>query len=517
MASGAPAVPPSIPTQPAHGIRAALSLVSDRRRKWALIVLGAALLALAAASMYYFSIYLPARSGQRSTLNTTVARSGDLILSASGTGTLQAAQQQDLAFRATGKIAELDVKVGDQVKQGQLLARLDNTTQQLEFAQAKTNLDGLTSTAAIGSAQQALAAASQKLRSAELQLEYLISPDVYYWENQLSKDENAAASAQKAADAAPADAAAQDRLKKAKDLVGFAQDKLKDAHKAYHEYVLDTFTTTTTDPKTQLRQTIIEYPTPQEITKARQDITIAQGAVEDAQNLYNALTGGTVPRDASGSGLIALEQARLDLQSAQRNLDATQIVAPFSGTVVSISAQLGPISSVPTPVGNTSTSASVRSTAVMTIADMSNLYLKTEMDESDYASFRVGNSASIVFDALPDQTFAGKVVQVDPVISSSSGSPAVSGLVELDPTSTSLLLGMSASVEIIQAQAQNVVIVPVTALHESSPGNYEVFVVKAGKLTAQPVTVGLEDQVNAEIKSGLQPGDVVSTNPQPGQ
>jgi len=51
----------------------------------------------------------------------------------------------------------------------------------------------------------------------------------------------------------------------------------------------------------------------------------------------------------------------------------------------------------------------------------------------------------------------------------------------------------------------------VAALHEASPGQYSVFVVQNGKLTLTMVTIGLQDLVNAEVKSGLQPGDVVST------
>jgi multidrug efflux pump subunit AcrA (membrane-fusion protein) len=70
---------------------------------------------------------------------------------------------------------------------------------------------------------------------------------------------------------------------------------------------------------------------------------------------------------------------------------------------------------------------------------------------------------------------------------------------------------MTASVNVIAAQARNAVLVPLTALHEYAPGKYAAFVVKDGKLTPQLVEVGLQDLVNAEIKSGLQPGDVVST------
>jgi HlyD family secretion protein len=485
-------------------------LLKDPKKRW--WVFGAAVLVvvLAGASIYYSTVYLPAQASKQQTLQTAVARRGSIILSASGTGTLQGANQMDLAFKASGRVAQLNVKVGDQVVAGELLAQLDNTGQQLQYQQAQLALANLTSASAIGSAQKALAQATQQLWSDKLTVEYLVSPTVYYWENEVAKDELAVSKAQAAADAAPTDSAAQAALKKATDVLGFAQDKLKEAHKAYHDYVLNTFTVTRINPSTHQEETYIEYPTPADILKARQDVVIAQGALDDAKNLVTALTGGLLPKNASGSGLQALEQARLNLQTAKDNLEATQLYAPFSGTIVSVSAQLGPISSVATPVGSTASNP-VRSTAVMSIADLSQLYVKTYVDESDYALFKVGKSATVVFDALPDQTLTGKVAEVDPALNTSSGSAVVSGLVALDHTSADLLLGMGASVQVISAQAQNAILVPLSALHEYAPGKYAVFVMKDGKLTPQIVEVGLQDLVSAEIKSGLQPGDVVST------
>ncbi len=511
MASDPPVASPSTTSAPGASRSGLSRLLKDAGRRRIFMGTAFVVVALAAGLAYYEAVYVPAHAVQPETLQTTVARRGTIVLSAAGTGTLQAAQQADLAFKATGEISKLDVKVGDHVTEGQLLAELGNSTQQLRYQQAQQNLDSLTSVTAIGNAQKALATAKQQLRSAELQLEYLISPDVYYWENEIARDEKALKVAQSAADAAPADTAAQDNLKKAKDLVGFAEDKLKDAQKSYHDYVLDTFTVSKLNPQTQQQETTIEYPSPQEIVKTRQDIVIAQGAVDDAQNLYNALTGGHVQAGASGADLVALEQAQLDLQNAKQNLEDTQLHAPFSGTVVAVTAQVGPVSAVPTPVGNITTTIPVRSTSILTIADMSSLDLETYVDESDYDKFKIGNSANIVFDALPDRTFTGKVVQIDPALSTSSGSAVVSGLVELDRGKADLLLGMTASVDVIAAQAQNVVVIPISALHEYAPGKYAVFVLKDGKLTPQLVEVGLEDLVNAEIKSGLQVGDVVST------
>jgi len=70
---------------------------------------------------------------------------------------------------------------------------------------------------------------------------------------------------------------------------------------------------------------------------------------------------------------------------------------------------------------------------------------------------------------------------------------------------------MSASVDVIVGRTQNAVLVPLAALHEYTPGKYAAFVMRNGKLSVDFVQVGLKDQMNAEIKSGIQAGDVVST------
>ena len=145
------------------------------------------------------------------------------------------------------------------------------------------------------------------------------------------------------------------------------------------------------------------------------------------------------------------------------------------------------------------------------MGDLSKLYVQTYMDESDYQSFQVGNPAEVVFNALPDQTFKGQVSEVDPALTTSSGSSVVSGLVQLDPTQTKLLMGMTASVRVIAGQAQDAVLVPITALHQIPGGGYSVMVMKNGTFTPTSVQVGLKDLVNAQVLSGLEPGDIVKT------
>jgi RND family efflux transporter MFP subunit len=473
--------------------------LKEPKKRWWIIAPALGVLAAAGGLLYYETQILPSQQTQPATLQTAVARRGDILVSATGTGILQPANKVQLGFggKTDAKLVTLNVNVSDQVEAGQLLAEVDNSAAKLKYEQARQNLDNLTSASAIAKAEQSLAAAAQNVHSAKLQVEYLISPDVYYWENEIAKDGQAVKDAQTAVDAAPADNTALTKLKRAEDVLDFAKDKHKEAQKNYHDYVLDTFTVNKFNRTTMSIETSLEWPTTADILKARRNVTIAEGTLTDAQNLYAALTGDEVRPDASGSGLIALKQAKLNVQSAKVALDATQIYAPVDGTIMSVSAQLGD---------------NVSSSAIIVMGDLSKLYVQTYMDESDYQAFQVGNAAEIVFNALPKQTLNGKVIEVDPALDTSSRSAVVSGLVQLDPTKTRLLMGMSASVKVIAGQAQNAVLVPLTALQQNAPGSYSVMVLRNGKFSSVDVGVGLKDLVNAEITSGLQPGDVVSTD-----
>ena len=75
-----------------------------------------------------------------------------------------------------------------------------------------------------------------------------------------------------------------------------------------------------------------------------------------------------------------------------------------------------------------------------------------------------------------------------------------------------LLFGMNAEVEIIAGEARDALLVPVQALREISPGQFAVFVVGPGdQLEFRPVQVGLRNFVSAEILSGLEDGETIST------
>jgi RND family efflux transporter MFP subunit len=242
----------------------------------------------------------------------------------------------------------------------------------------------------------------------------------------------------------------------------------------------------------------VAAPTDSDILAARAGVTQAKASLQEATYLYNALTGGQVPDDATGSGLTALENAKLALQSAQNDLDGISIVAPFSGTIMAVNSKVGDT------IGN--------STAIITLADLSQPSLDIYLDASDWNNVKLGYDAEVTFDNLPDTKFTGKVTQVDPGLSTQSGSSVIHAVVKLDKidNSLNLPLGASAAVDVIAGQARNAVLVPVEALHQAGD-SYTVFVVENGKLKLHVVKIGIQDLTFAEVKSGLKAGDVVST------
>jgi len=225
------------------------------------------------------------------------------------------------------------------------------------------------------------------------------------------------------------------------------------------------------------------------LAQARLDLTDAQEALAEA---------GTP--DALAEAELTLQQAVLKLESAQKALDGTTLVAPISGTVVDVKAEVG---------------EKVNGTVIV-LADLDAPVVQFWVQESDLTSVAVGNRVNILFEALPDLTYPGQIVRVDPVLVTVSNTPAVQAWASIDTTAhpVALLGDMNVEVEIVSGEATNALLVPVQALRDAGAGEgqYAVFVVQdSGALEMRIVEVGLMDYVNAEVLSGLERGEVVST------
>ena len=108
------------------------------------------------------------------------------------------------------------------------------------------------------------------------------------------------------------------------------------------------------------------------------------------------------------------------------------------------------------------------------------------------------------------------MIRIYPTLVTTGNYPTLECLAQLDlsgETQTyNFTAGMNATAEVISGSAQNALLVPVEALRSLGNGVTSVFVVDAqGKLVMRIVQVGLQDTTRAEIKSGLQLGEIVST------
>ena len=455
--------------------------------------IGIVIILLAASSggyAYYRSTQTVDETDSTAELQTAVATRGDLVIYASGTGTLVSANETELSFTSTGQVIEVDVAVGEKVEAGTWLARLDDTDAQAAYAEANRTYLELTSQSAIATAQQAIADATSDVSDAKNTLAYVISPEVLQAEEKVTEAQTAITEAETKLKETPSDEDAKKALEEAKSDLETSQKLLSEAQGRYVSYYLPKYFT---DGKE------LNAPSEAEVLAARADYELAKATLQEAQWLYAALNGEEIPENATGSGLTELEQARLNLESARATLDGTQIIAPHAGTIMSIDISVGDSVSS----GN----------SAITLADLTQPYLEVYLDESDWSSVVVGYETDVIFDILPDKTYSGVVTQVDPGLYSSNNTSVVRAFVQLtqiDEEGFTLPLGTTASVDVIGGRAENAVLVPIEALHKAGD-QYAVFVMENGKPVLHVVEVGIQDLLYAEIISGVKEGDTVTT------
>jgi HlyD family secretion protein len=486
-------------------------LVKNRKIIWFI----AAIIVLAAAGGYtYYSKASPStQTITESQVQTAVAERGNLVVSASGAGTLIANSDATFGFETSGQVKEVKVKVGDQVEAGQVLAQLDNTLAQMDYAEAQQALQELHSAASIATVQKEIGTAQDTEFSAREWLQYLISPEVEEAEENLALAQQKLADAQAAAKANPS-AAADQTVKEKQQAVAFLQDKLGQAQTYYKdEYLLETFgeyktvgrgprarkvLVTTIDPQTGKEVPKINAPSIADIATARDDLAQALETIKEDEIYLQVLSTGVMPEGATGEKLTTLYNAQTAVDKAESALKATQLIAPINGTVTSLSLNAG---------------QQVDTSSIITISQLDQPYtLDAYIDEADWNMATVGNKVNVAFKLLPDKTFSGTVTLVYPVLNASFDTSLVHLTAQLDQRiSQDLPAGTGASVEVVGGEARNAVLVPVKAVHKTEDGKYAVTVLQNGKQAERAVEIGLQNSSYAEVKSGIEAGEVVVT------
>ncbi len=214
-------------------------------------------------------------------------------------------------------------------------------------------------------------------------------------------------------------------------------------------------------------------------------------------------------------------QAKADFEKAKSDLDKTTIYAPISGRVIALSAKEGEV----VVSGTMNNPASV----IGTIADLSEILVEVDVDETEIVFVKLGQKATLDVDALPDHPYAGKVVEIGSSGYSKPTQPDVTFFkvkVLLDSPDQSLRPGMSARASIDTAVSPKALVVPIQAVVERKPlgapkgaGAAEVpevkvaFVVEKGKARQVEVKTGLADTTGIEITAGLSAEQQVITGP----
>ncbi len=441
-----------------------------KRTIWILVILAVVLV----GGYFGFTRWRAAQQAANALPQTTAVQRGDLQAVVGATGTVHSAQSLDMAFGTAGTVAEVLVSVGDKVTAEQPLASLQTDTLEAQVASATISL-----------------------QVAEDNLEQLKEPPT---DAELLQAEANLESARASYETAKAKPEAW-QITQIEATLATARQALDDAQAAYDA---DSWRPNISMlPQSKNLQAATDA-----YEKALDDYRIAMAGVSDAgiksaaaqvaqaQDNYDKLLAGPTEEDLL-SAQAQVDQASISLENAQRSLENATLTAPFGGTVTAVNIIAGETVS--------------QNAVAISLSDLDNLDVEVSMAEVDIVRVREGQAVEVVLDAIPDETLSGEVSQVALVGTATQGVVNYPIVVALDPTTSTVKPGMTASLTILVDERTNVLQVPNRAVR--SYGNnrgYYVEVLFEGQIIQVPVTIGLNNDSMTEIVSeGLREGDQV--------
>jgi len=409
----------------------------------------------------------------------------------SGTGQIEAAAQAALAFPVQGIIGEVNVQVGDTVDSGQILMSLD-----------------------LASLDPSLISAEADLIQADLQLEDLV--DENNWLVALAEARKALAQAQDALeDAEYLHRVRQQGYRASEGTIDAAEARLLLAQNSYDRAkgAYDRLSGRPSDDEARaialtnleaarqsrdsaLRTVNWYKGSPSEVEQAQleADVALAQANLASAQELVEVLEEGPDPVQ------VAMAEARL--RAARARFQQSHLTAPFDGTVLAVSYAVGD-------------SVGPGQVAVQ-IADLTSMHVETVVDELDIAGIQLGQTVQVSLDALPDVSMVGEVAEI--ALAPTAGGtaaeyPLVVELIDVDPRTR---IGMTVALEILVERKDQALVVPNWALRFDSEADeiYVTIQTPQGPERRQ-VELGLRNESESEILSGLEPGLVVTISVTP--
>ena len=440
-------------------------------------------------------------------------------------------QGVDLAFVASGKIVANYVKVGDKIYAGQTLAVLDQssaraalTSAQGALAQAQANYNKLLS----GATPQSIQTVQDSINSAKQNLTSSYNGGINTLNNSYTAIYNAYSVA----------VAIQNNYFTSQDPQGIAVSTAKNDINTNMQSVQNYLNVAEksmapSDIDTAVSQTILSLNNVyNDVNTIRSQLdqgiyfykaTAADKASLDGQKtaINGSLTATTALQQSIASLKLAVQTAQdqlgvttapptqdnIDLAkaqilSAQGQVDAAQAVvnntvisAPFSGQVDKDNVIVGAIASPNMPV--------------ITISN-SNLEIDTNISEIDMADTKIGENANITLDAFGNSViFPANIITIDSAPSIVNGVSVYAAKLKFKNTDDRIKPGMTANITLISDTHSNVLIIPISAVIQQNGGYFVVVDKGASKKETRQVTIGLRDDKNIEITSGLKSGEKV--------
>jgi HlyD family secretion protein len=296
-----------------------------------------------------------------------------------------------------GKVLEVDFQEGDVVKAGDVLVHLDDSTLKIQITIATANLEStklslqqLASPLVIANLQKTIAQDKQDIQDAKQ------AQDI---EKYFTTNTNAIQSARsnvylakKALDRALTEYDKVDGNPNYTPEKAAAYQKLYPVQLAY-------------DNALAILNLWTGVPNQEQVDLKTANLELANAKLTEDQNLLDALNGGPIPENATGAGIAKLQQARINVQAAQANLNLLRdevarmtIIAPVDGVVMTRSVDPG---NVVNP-----------GIELLSLARLNDLTITVYIPEDIYAKIKPGQAATVTIDSYPGETFNAAVVYI---------------------------------------------------------------------------------------------------------
>ncbi|WP_176715513.1 efflux RND transporter periplasmic adaptor subunit [Thioclava sp. SK-1] len=254
-----------------------------------------------------------------------------------------------------------------------------------------------------------------------------------------------------------------------------------------------------------------------EIRQAQLDLTRQEGLNEKRLSATSDLETAQAALSVAQAQLVSLDaqksRAQIEVSSAELDLDRTKITAPIDGTVVAVVNGEG-----------TTVNAAQDAPTIVKLAQLNEMQVKAEISEADVIHVAPGQAVSFSLLGAPDMAFDAVLDRIEPAPSSIKDDDEIdtdsaiyyNARFSVDNPDRLLRIGMSADVTITLNLAENVPVLPLSALPKAGPdGRMMVLVASGDGVQRRFIEIGLRDATQAQILSGLSAGDDVIVDSSP--